>query len=307
MTPPNLQAVQQAALRLAKWTRRTPIMRIEGPGARQAVIKLEGTQRSGSFKLRGALNKMMILGAAAEGGVVTASGGNHGLGVSWAGLLLGVPVHVFVPATTPQVKRDALEAANATVQVVPGTYPDADRAARAHAAAAGLPYIHAYDDPDVIAGQGTALLEFIEQAPEIRTLVVAIGGGGLASGATLAAQGRRVVGVEPFGAPTMFNALRAGKPVPLTDIESVAADSLGAGMVSDLTYRLCRTGLHRVELVEDRQIKAAQRWLWQQLRLPYEPGGAASLAALMGGRLDDDEKHIGILLCGANVDLSTLT
>lgn len=282
-------------------------MRIEGPGARPAIVKLEGLQRSGSFKLRGALNRVMRLGEQAERGVVTASGGNHGLGVAWAGLLLGMPVHVVLPSTTPMIKRDALESANALVRVVEGAYADAEIAARSFAQHADLPFIHAYDDPDVIAGQGTAIRELLADYPEIQTVVVAVGGGGLASGAVIAAEGRRVVGVEPFGAPTLHSALRAGKPVRLTDIESIAADSLGAGIVSDLTFAICQAGLDRVELVDDAQIRAAQRWLWAQMRQAYEPGGAAGLAALMSGRLDDDPGPVGILLCGANVDPATLS
>lgn len=281
-------------------------MRVEGPGARPIVLKLEGFQRSGSFKLRGALNKLMQLGAAAKGGVVTASGGNHGLGVSWAGWLLGVPVHVCVPSSTPRVKRDALEACAGDIEVIPGRYSDAETAARSLANARGHPYVHAYDDADVIAGQGTCMRELVADAPEVRTVVVAVGGGGLASGCILAADGRRVVGVEPFGAPTMHAALRSGGPVRLQHIESVAADSLGAGRVSDLTFALCREGLDRVELVDDDAIRAAQRWLWTHLRVAAEPGAATGLAALSAGLLDDDPGPIGLILCGANVDLSTL-
>lgn len=299
---PDVPAVAAAAERLAPWIHRTPIMRVKGPGARPLVVKLEGMQRSGSFKMRGALNKLMLLGKAARAGVVTASGGNHGLGVTWAGWLLGVPVHVFVPAVSSPWKREALELAAAQVRVVGQRYPEAEEAARAFAAARDLPYIHAYDDPDVIAGQGTAVAELIEDAPEVRTVVVAVGGGGLAAGAVLAAGGRKVVGVEPYGAPTMQAALRAGHPVVLDNIQSVAADSLGAGRAGEYTYAICRRGLDRVELVEDEAIRAAQRWLWEHLRLVYEPAGAATLAAVATGALDGDPGPVGLVLCGANVD-----
>jgi len=270
------------------------------------VLKLEGLQRSESFKLRGALNKLMHLGAEAKAGVVTASGGNHGLGVAWAGWLLGVPVHVCVPANTPQVKIAALAECASEVEIVPGRYPDAERTARNRAYASGSPYLHAYDDPHVIAGQGTVMRELTEDAPEVETVVVAVGGGGLASGAILAAGGRRVVGVEPRGAATMHAALEQGHPVTLGEIESIAADALGAGTVSELTFELCRDGLDRVVLVEDAEIAAAQRWLWAHLRLVVEPGASVGLAALSTGLLDEDPGPVGILLCGANAELQRL-
>lgn len=304
---PDFAHVTAAAARLAPWIHRTPIMRVKGPGARPLVIKLEGMQRSGSFKMRGALNKLMLLGREARAGVVTASGGNHGLGVTWAGWLLGVPVHVFVPTVTSPWKRDALEAAAAQVRVVGARYPEAEEAARAFAAARDLPYIHAYDDPDVIAGQGTVVAELLEDAPDVGTIVVAVGGGGLAAGAVLAAGGRKVVGVEPYGAPTMQAALRAGHPVKLEDIQSVAADSLGAGQAGERTFAICRRGLDRIELVEDDAIRAAQRWLWEHLRLVYEAGGSAALAAVATGALDGDAGPVGIVLCGANVDPATFS
>lgn len=298
--------VAAAAERIAPWIRHTPVVRVQGPGARPIVLKLEGLQRSGSFKLRGALNKVMSLGADAKAGVVTASGGNHGLGVAWAGWLLGVPVQVCVPSAIPKVKIEALEACAAEVSVVPGRYPDAERAARGLAVSRDLPYVHAYDDRDVIAGAGTCVRELVAAAPEVRTIVVSIGGGGLASGSSLATEGRRLVGVEPFGAPTMHAALRDGGPVTLQQIESVAADALGAGRVSELTFAMCRAGLDRVELVDDAAIRGAQRWLWTHLRVVAEPGAAAGLAALTAGLLDDDPGPIGLLVCGANADLNAL-
>ena len=254
--------VDEAHARILKWIRVTPVIRMQGPGARPVVLKLECLQRSGSFKLRGAFNKLLSLGEAATDGVITASGGNHGLGVAWAGWLSGRPVHVYVPERTPSMKIEMLERANARVERIGGTYADAEAAAREAAESRGLPYIHAYDDPDVIAGQGTVLREFLTQAPEVQTVVVAVGGGGLAAGAVLAAEGRRIVGVEPHGANTMSAAFDAGEPVRLSRIDSLAADSLGALKAGDWTYEICRKGLDRIDLVDDRALINAQRWLW---------------------------------------------
>lgn len=303
---PTAADVADAARRLAPWVMRTPVVRVEGPGARPMVLKLEGMQRSGSFKLRGALNTLMDLAEEARRGVVTASGGNHGLGVTYAGWLRRVEVHVFVPANTRAAKVEALERAAARVHRIKGVFADAEKAARIYAEAENLPFIHPYDDPSVIAGQGTAIAELIADAPEVKTIVIGIGGGGLAAGAVLAAGGRKVIGVEPYGAPTMHAALRAGEPVWLPNIQSIAADALGASQVGQINFDICRRGLDRVELVEDLAIVEAQQWLWQQLRLVYEPGGVTGLAALATGALDADPGPIGVLLCGANVDPASL-
>ena len=293
--------VDEAHARILKWIRVTPVIRMQGPGARPVVLKLEGLQRSGSFKLRGALNKLMVLGDQAADGVVTASGGNHGLGVSWAGWLLDVNVQVFVPHSTPSFKIEMLERGNATVRRIEGNYADAERAARLAAQERGIPYIHAYDDPEVIAGQGTLIREFLSQAPEVGTVIVAVGGGGLASGAGIAADGRRVVGVEPVGAATMHAAFEAGGPVHIGEINSIAADSLGAAMAGRHTYKICAEQLHRIELVSDHALQAAQRWLWDHLRLVSELGAAAGLAGLSQGCFDTDPGPVGIVVCGANV------
>ena len=303
---PNSHLVDLAHARILKWIRVTPVIRMQGPGARPVCFKLEGLQRSGSFKLRGALNKILALGEQAKGGVITASGGNHALGVAWAGWLLGIPVSVCVPETTPRFKVDAINRANANVRLVDGSYPEAEALARETASQQGLAYVHAYDDLDVVAGQGTVIREFLSQAPDVQTVVVAVGGGGLAAGAVLAAEGRRVVGVEPSGAATMYNALKAGKPVPLNSINSVASDSLGAGIAGTVNFDICKDGLNRIELVEDSHLRSSQRWLWEHSRLVSETGAAAGLAALSAGLLDEDPGPIGIVLCGANVDPSVL-
>ncbi len=302
-TLPDAAMVAVARERIAEWVRETPIITLKGPGARPMVLKLECLQRSGSFKLRGALARLLALEPAErKAGVVTASGGNHGLGVAWAGLLLGVPVTVIAPTTAPRIKREALVATNTDLVLVEGGYPAADRLARERAERDGKVYLHAYDDADVIAGQGSVVAELIEQEPRVGTIVVAVGGGGLAAGSVLAADGRRVVGVEPIGSAAMHAAFEAGGPVTLDRIDSIAADSLGAGRAGELTYPLCRDGLDRIELVDDEALIEARQWLWDHVRVVAEHGAAAGLAALMQGRLDDDPGPIGVIICGANTD-----
>lgn len=300
---PQPSEVIEAHARIREWVRETPILTLKGPGARPMVLKLECLQRSGSFKLRGALNKLLSLEREErKRGVITASGGNHGLGVAWAGWLLGVPVQVVVPASAPRVKRDLLAGANAELTLVEGGYPAADALAREKAERSGLTYVHAYDDADVIVGQGTVVAELIEQEPRVGTVVVSVGGGGLAAGAALAADGRRVVGVEPQGIPTLHSALTAGEPITLDRIDSIAADSLGAGRVGDIGFPVCRDRLHRVELIDDAALIDARQWLWDHVRVVAEHGAVAGLAALMQGRFDDDPGPIGLIICGANTD-----
>lgn len=300
---PDASEVVEARARIREWVRETPIITLKGPGARPMVLKLECLQRSGSFKLRGALNKLLSLEREErKRGVITASGGNHGLGVAWAGWLLGVPVQVVVPHKTPRMKRNLLAAANAELTLVEGGYPEADALARDKAERSGLVYVHAYDDADVIAGQGTAVAELLEQEPRVGTVVVAVGGGGLAAGAGLAADGRRVVGVEPRGVPTMLRAIEAGHPVTLDHIESIAADSLGAGRAGELSYPVCRDHLHRIELVDDDMLVEARQWLWNHVRIAAEHGAVAGLAGLMHGLFDDDPGPIGLIICGGNTD-----
>jgi threonine dehydratase len=298
----NQNDVEEAYKRILKWVRITPIIRMQGPGARPIIIKLEGFQRSGSFKLRGALNKLISLGSKTQSGVIAASGGNHGLGLAWAGWLTGVTVKVFVPSTTPTFKRHRLEQTNAEVVYVDGGYAEAEAAARQDAHMTSKPYIHAYNDLEVIAGQATVVREFKRQAPELKTVVAAIGGGGLASGAIVADDTLNVVGVEPAGAATMHTALALDRPVSLGEINTIAADSLGAKTVGELTFEICKRGLNRVELVSDESLIAAQEWLWKHLRCPAELGACAGLAALTDGGLDQDEGPIGIIICGSNLD-----
>lgn len=294
--------VEAAYKRILKWVRITPIIRMQGPGARPVIFKLEGFQRSGSFKLRGALNKLIALGDRSRNGVIAASGGNHGLGLAWAGWLTGVPVKVFVPTTTPTFKRLRLEQTNADVVYVSGDYAAAEAEAIAEAERARKPYIHAYNDQEVIAGQATLVREFCRQAPEMQTVVVAVGGGGLLAGAIAAQSELNVVGVEPEGAATFDTALKHGRPIPLNAINTIAADSLGARIAGNLAFDICRESLNRIELVSDADLISAQEWLWKHLRCPAELGACAGVAALTRGKLDQDKGPIGIIICGSNLD-----
>ncbi|WP_396452080.1 threonine/serine dehydratase [Actinomadura sp.] len=303
--------VQAAARRIAGRVRRTPMMEVEpGPAARM-WLKLELVQHTGSFKARGAFN--YILAARDEGrlpaaGVVAASGGNAGLAFAYAAAQAGVPAEVYVPETAPAVKVARLRALGAAVVQVGTRYADAQDAATKRAADTGALFCHAYDLPEVCAGQGTLGLEILEQTGgEVDTVLIAVGGGGLIAGVAAALEGRaRVAGVEPETIPTMERALREGRPVDV-DVSGIAADSLGATRLGDIAFSVAsRTGV-RPLLVSDEAIVEARRHLWGEYRLAVEHGTAAALAALRCGayRPSPDERVV-VVLCGANTDPSDL-
>jgi threonine dehydratase len=239
-------------------------------------------------------------------GVVAASGGNYGVAVAYAAQRLDVAATVFVPDTTAPTKLARLRGLGARVEVVPGYYDDAFVASRAHANSSGALQLHAFDQPEMVAGAGTVAAEFEEQATVDRVLV-AVGGAGLIGGIATWYRGSVVLtGVETEGCPSLHAALDAGEPVDV-DVGGIAADALGARRVGSLGFAAARRWVEGVTLVTDGAVVDAQRRLWSALRIATEPGGAAALAALTSGalRVAPDER-IGIVLCGANVDPSAL-
>ncbi|GAA3231733.1 threonine/serine dehydratase [Actinocorallia longicatena] len=283
--------------------RRTPVVRA-GDGL---WLKLEQLQHTGSFKPRGAFNRILAAGEGAAAGIVTASGGNAGLGAAHAARELGVPAEVFVPETAPEVKVRGLKALGAEVRQVGSIYREAFEAASERAAETGRLFCHAYDQPEVCAGQGTVGLELLEQVPEVDTVLLAVGGGGLLAGVAAALEGRaRVVGVEPAGVPTLHRALAEGRPVDVS-VESVAADALGASRIGAIAFDVAvRTGAGSV-LVGDEAIIAARRHLWDHWRLAVEHGTAAALAALhTGAYVPAPGEKVAVVICGANTDPSDL-
>lgn len=299
--------VDAAAARIAGRVRRTPVLEA-GDGT---WLKLEFTQHTGSFKARGALNRVLAAAEAGEltgAGVVAASGGNAGLAFAYAARALGVPAEIHVPTTAPAVKVARLRDLGATVVQTGAEYADAHEAATRRAADTGALYCHAYDQPEVVAGQGTVAVELAAQTGGVDTVLVSTGGGGLVAGIAAALDGRaRVVAVEPEAAPTLHAALAAGGPVDVA-VGGVAADSLGARRAGTLAYEVAvRTGVPSV-LVPDRAIIAARALLWDRHRLVVEPGAAAALAALTGGRYrPDPAERVAVVLCGANTDPADLT
>ncbi|RJQ85884.1 serine/threonine dehydratase [Amycolatopsis panacis] len=290
--------VQAAAERIRPHVRRTPLLRTEIDG-RPLVLKLEHLQRSGSFKLRGAVNA--LLAGPRPDQVVTASGGNHGLGVATAAQVLGLPAVVYVPETVPEAKATGIEATGVKLVRHGATYAEAAAAARAVAEQPGTRYLHAYDDPDVIAGQGTVTAEIVAEAPDVDAIAIAVGGGGLASGTVLAANGRAVFAVEPQQCQALHAALEAGEPVDVT-IDSVAASALGATRIGTLPFAILDSRSVTSVLVTDAEMLAARDRLWQEFRLVVEPAAAAPLAAWLAGRVPAELPCL--VLCGANTAVS---
>lgn len=302
--------IESAAERIGPYVRRTPVLALEADlldTARPVTAKLELLQHTGSFKPRGAFNAMLA-GEIGSDGVIAASGGNHGLAVAYAAGKLGVPAEIFVPEVAPKIKVDKLHALGAIVHVIGGVYDNAQTACLARASESNAVQIHAYDQIPVLAGQATMAREISEQVADVDTVLIAAGGGGLGGGAAawFGASGPRVVIVEPETSACFNAAKTAGQPVPVM-VSGIAADSLGAGTVGGLAFDALVEAAAESVTVTDEAIAAAQRRLWDRLRLVVEPGGATAAAALLSGayRPDRDERVV-VVVCGANCDPQTV-
>jgi threonine dehydratase len=307
---PERADIEAARARVAPHVRETPVIR---PGAgtfgvgADLTLKLELLQHTGSFKPRGAFSKMLASEVPSTG-VIAASGGNFGLAVAYAARKLGHRAEIFVPSSSPAAKIDRVREQGANVRVIEGYYDDASRAAHARAAETGACWMHPFDQPEVVAGQGTIGIELTAQVPDVDTVLVSTGGGGLVAG--IAAWYRsdvRVVGVEPFEARCLDAALRAGTPVDV-EVGGIAADSLGTARAGAIAFQVARAHVDGVVLVTDDAIREAQRAIWRELRLIAEPGGAAALAALTSGAYHPGPgERIVVVVCGANCDPATVT
>lgn len=305
----DIDDIRAAHQRIRGHVRRTPVIAVEpdalGLGF-PVAMKLEFLQVTGTFKARGAFNTLLA-GPVPPAGVCAASGGNHGIAVAHAAARLGLPARIFVPEISSPAKIARIRETGVELVVGGARYADALDACEAHAATSGALSVHAYDAWPTMAGQGTVGLEWEEDAPGLDTVLVAVGGGGLISGIARWFAGRvKVVGVEPEGSRALHAALAAGGPVDV-EVNSVAADSLGARNVMGRVFETASRHVGEVVLVPDAAIVEAQRRLWLGLRIAAEPGGAAALAALTSAiyRPAPGER-VGVLACGANVDLAAL-
>ncbi len=309
--PVTLADIEAAAERIKDRVRRTPCLRARylreplHPG--ELLLKLESLQVTGSFKARGANNAVLQLDQSALArGIITASGGNHGLAVAYAGHASGAATVIYLPEITPAAKADKLRAWGAEVVVEGAVWDDANEAALTRAARNGLTYIHPFSNPAVIAGQGTVGREILKQSPNIDTLLVAIGGGGLISGIATAAKAIkpdiRVIGVEPVGAPTLSESLAAGKLITLPKIETEAI-TLAPRRSADINLEIIRRNVDEIVLVSDQEMREAARWLWFEMGVGAELSGAAAIAAIQAGKVDlPADSSVCALICGVGDD-----
>ncbi|GAA1674555.1 threonine/serine dehydratase [Kribbella yunnanensis] len=302
----NVEDVRAAAERISGRVRRTPVIEVS-PGV---VFKLELLQHTGSFKPRGAFNRLLLAkenGQLTGQGVVAASGGNAGLASAYAARELGVPARIFVPVNAPAPKVAKLRTLGAEVVQVGNEYAEAYAAALIARDETDALLVHAFDQPEIVAGQGTIGLELLEQVDAFDTVLVAVGGGGLVAGiATGVGDRAKVIGVEPVLAPDLHRALEAGQPVD-GPVGGVAADSLGSRRLGDIAFAVAqREGIGSL-LVEEEAIITARRKLWHDYHLAVEHGAATAFAALDSGVYQPAAgERVVVLVCGANTDPATL-
>ena len=311
-TLPAIGDVRAAAARLKGVAERTRLFRSEGLSSATGVavyIKDEGLQRSGSFKLRGGYNAVALLSDDERGrGVVTASAGNHGLGVAIASRLLGVKATIYVPAAAPKIKRDRIAAEGAELHLVNGTYDDAHAEAEREALRSGRLFVHAFSDPRVVAGAGTVGLEIVEDLPDVRTVIVPVGGGGLIGGVGTAvkamAPGATVIGVQSEETSAMHASLLAGHAV-LPPMGETLCDGL-SGEIDERSLALAQRVVDRMVLVSEAAVARAMRWLHVEHAIAVEGSGAVAVAAVLEGALGTVDGPAAVIVSGSNVDAARL-
>ena len=301
---PGTERIERAFELIRTHLRRTPVVEVDaadfGLPAHTLALKLELLQHGGSFKARGAFTHMLTR-QVPQAGVVAASGGNHGVAVAYAAQKLRVPAKIFVPTVSSQAKQDQIRRLGAQLVIGGERYADALAASQQWIESSGALEVHAYDQLETLTGQGTLGLEMERQCPQLDTLLVAVGGGGLIGGLAAWYRGRiKLVSVEPVTAPTLAKAIAAGRPVD-AEAGGVAADSLAPRRVGELMFPLAQRFVSETILVEDDAIRDSQKQLWQTLRIAAEPGGAAAFAALLSRRyVPRPGERVGVLVCGGN-------
>jgi threonine dehydratase len=304
----NLSDIQDAAARLSGRIRHTPTVKVELAreplGAEDVWLKLECLQVTGSFKARGATNRLLTIDPERlRNGVFAASGGNHGLATARAGAMAGVPATIYLPSNASPAKIAKLKSWGAAVEVVGKIWDEAHAAAVKAADEAGAFYFHPFADKQVVAGQGTVALEILDDIGSADVFIVAIGGGGLIAGMAVALRalkpGVRIIGVEPEGSPTLKRSLEAGAVVRLPEVTTKVA-TMACGRTDPLVYDIIKATVDDVVLVSDTDLEHAARWLWFEMGIASDLSGAASVAALMTGAvaIRHGERVCG-LVCGA--------
>lgn len=300
----NQQVIRSIEPLIRPYVRHTPVITIDAadfglPGG-PLVLKLEHLQHSGSFKARGAFANLLLRDVP-PAGVVAASGGNHGAAVAYAASALGIPARIYVPEISSPAKIARIRGYGADLVLVGATYGEALAASEEWVATAGALAVHAFDQPETMLGAGTVGLELAGQAPGATHVVAGVGGGGLLGGIAAWYSGQvRITGAEPEDAPTLTEALKAGRPVD-AKTGSIAVDSLAPRRIGDLTFAVLTAQHADSALVSDDEIRHAQQLLWDRMRLVTEPGGCAALAAVLAGRVAaSPDETLAVVVSGAN-------
>lgn len=304
--------VHAAAKRIAGRVRRTPViaadnLKSELTADAEVILKLELLQVTGSFKARGATNRLLETDAETlKNGIVAASGGNHGLATARAGFVSGVPVTIYLPDNATPAKIEKLQQWGAKTRIVGSVWHEANAAALEHVERTGAAYFHPFADPLVVAGQGTVALEVLEQIPDVDVVLVAMGGGGLISGVSTALKAlrpqTRIVGIEAEGCPVLLKALEAGHNVGLESVTTSVA-TMACAKTDDAIFDIVRDKVDGIVLVSDEEMRAAARWLWFEMGLAADLSGAAAIAALKENRVDlKPGEKICAIVCGAGPD-----
>ena len=306
----TMEMLEDARTALQGIARRTPLdpARVLG---KNVYIKAENLQLTGAFKLRGAYNKIRALSPEeAARGVIACSAGNHAQGIAWSATKLGIKSIICMPAGAPISKVEATRGYGAEVVLVPGVYDDAAREAERLTAEHGYTFAHPFNDPLVIAGQGTIGLEILEQLPDVEQIVVPIGGGGLISGIAFAVKHLkpdcRVIGVQAAGAASMYISRHSGKPTELRGVSTIA-DGIAVKKPGDLTFELCQRYVDEIVTVGEDEIASAILALMEGQKTVAEGAGATPVAACMFGKVDTSEKKTVCVVSGGNVDVTTLS
>ena len=304
------ERIQETERVIRPYIRRTPILEVDGADfgldSITIILKLELFQHAGSFKARGAFTNMLTR-EVGPAGVVAASGGNHGVAVAFAAMKLGRPATVFVPSVASPAKVDRIRSYGAELVIAGDRYADSLEASEAWTTKSGAMPIHAYEGDETLLGQGTLGLELEEQDAKLDSLLVAVGGGGLIGGVAAWYQDRvKLIAVEPVEAPTLNLALNAGRPVD-SPAGGIAADSLAPRQVGQQMFPIAQKFVNDSILVSDEEIVAAQKRLWETVRVAAEPGGAAAFAGLFSGRYKPARgERVGVIVCGGNTDKVSL-
>jgi len=306
--------IYAARRRMGTWVRRTPFERsqlLSELTGGEVYLKLENRQLTGSFKIRGASNRIALLTPdERRRGVVAASSGNHAQGVAYAARQLGVRAAIVVPGNTPKVKRDAIRALGADLTVHGNEYMDAERLAQNMSREGGMPFLSPYNDPDLIAGQGTVGLEMVEDGPELDAVLVPVSGGGLISGVSTvikAASKAEVIGVQTIASPVMHESIKAGKIVDITMYDTVAEGLHGGIEQGSVTFPICQKLVDDWIDVREATIVDALRLMLLRQHEVIEGSGAVGVAALMENPKRFKNKSVGLVISGGNIDEDLLS